>query len=224
MTETAPQSSTSYASVTITDPGPDRRLDAAARKQLTSELKQAARDHASAALISVDGDAWAHRALSDEAVDAAAISAGPHALIRAVEAAPFPIIVHARGKLSELGLALFLAADVRLLGRDATLAFDASVPHSLFVAGLPAVIGHVSLPAEDLLWTGRTLTASEATAHGLVSATGDLDRAKEVAARLGSDPATTSALRRALRADRAAVLAERLEYGAWLAVATATER
>ncbi|MFC7496999.1 MULTISPECIES: enoyl-CoA hydratase-related protein [unclassified Nocardioides] len=199
------------------------RLDAEDRTQLTSALKQAARDHASAVLLRVDGDAWAHRTLRDDAVDAAAISAGPHALIRAVETATFSVVVHARGKISELGLALFLAADVRILDRDATLAFDASVPHSLFVAGLPAVIRHLCLPAEDLLWTGRTLNAGEATARGLVSEVGDLDRAEELVARLGSIPATTSALRRALRADRAAGLAERLEYDAWLAVATGSD-
>ena len=224
MTETATRP-THCPTLTIADRGPGRRLDAEDRAQLTSWLKQAGRDHAAVVLLRVDADAWAHRALPEDPVDdATAIGAGPHALLRALEAASFPVVVHAQGQVSELGLAALLAADVRVLAPGATLAFDGSTAPSLHAAGLPAVVRQRDARAADLLWTGAVLTTAEANARGLVSEVPEVDRAEELAAAIASAPGSASVLRRSLRADGAAQLAERLEYDAWLAVAAGSRR
>jgi enoyl-CoA hydratase/carnithine racemase len=201
----------------IDDPGTGRRLDAEQRDRLGAALKSAARESAPVVVLHVEGDAWAHRALDDDPAD-------QHTLVKRVYAGPHPVVVHVSGEVSELGLALLLAADVRILGPDATISFSASAPQSLLAAGVSALVRHRGLSAaEDLLWTGAALDAAQATARGLSTEVAVVDRALDLATALSRTPHATSALHRSLRAEGSAELAERLEYDAWSAVVAAKD-
>lgn len=83
---------------------------------------------------------------------------------------PKPVVAATRGEIRNVGLGLYLAADIRVAGRSAT--FTAPDMSGGLVAGWGL---HLTLPrllgpgrALEFLWSGRTVTAGEAERIGLV--------------------------------------------------------
>ena len=101
--------------------------------------------------------------------DAAAI--GRMQATRAIAALPVPVLAALNGDASDHGLELALAADLRLAAPDARFRFSAPAegmfPFDGGTQRLPRLVGPAW--AQDMLLTGRELTASEAAAIGLVN-------------------------------------------------------
>lgn len=83
---------------------------------------------------------------------------------------PKPVLAATRGEIRNVGLGLYLAADIRVAGESAT--FTAPDMSGGLVAGWGL---HLTLPrllgpgrALEFLWSNRTLTAAEAERIGLV--------------------------------------------------------
>ena len=90
---------------------------------------------------------------------------------RAVAEMPVPVLAALNGDASDHGLELALAADLRLAAPDARFWFSAPAegmfPFDGGTQRLPRLVGPAW--AQDMLLTGRKLTASEALAIGLVN-------------------------------------------------------
>jgi enoyl-CoA hydratase len=125
----------------------------------------------------------------------------------AVRALPQPVIAAVNGPAVGGGLALCLAADIRLCAKSATFG-NAAIKIGLSGAEmgmsyhLPRIVG--TSVAADWMLTGRTVQADEALQHGLVSAMLDDDRlvdyALEVAAQIAShSPVGVQMTKRALQ-------------------------
>ena len=91
-------------------------------------------------------------------------------IVTLVAECPKPVLAATRGEIRNVGLGLYLAADIRLAGRSAT--FTAPDMAGGLVAGWGL---HLTLPrllgpgrALDFLWSHRTVTAEEAERLGLV--------------------------------------------------------
>lgn len=91
-------------------------------------------------------------------------------IVTLVAECPKPVLAATRGEIRNVGLGLFLAADIRLAGESAT--FTAPDMSSGLVAGWGL---HLTLPrllgpgrALEFLWSHRTVTAPEAVQLGLV--------------------------------------------------------
>lgn len=130
--------------------------------------------------------------------------AGLPACLRAL---PQPVVAAVNGPAVGGGLALCLAADVRVCGRSATFA-NAAIRIGLTGAEmgmsyhLPRIVG--TSVAADWMLTGRTVSAEEAYRCGLVSALVDddrlLDHALELAAQIAAcSPLAARMTKRALQ-------------------------
>lgn len=134
--------------------------------------------------------------LEDPAEGVATLVAAHHDVVRAMRAAPVPIVTAVNGAAAGGGMSLALAGDYCLAAESATfttayfrLGLTPDGGNSLFLRRL---VG----PAKtmELLLTNRTLNASEARQLGLAAevASGDLvGRARQVAAGFASVPAET---------------------------------
>ncbi len=122
---------------------------------------------------------------------------------------PQPVIAAVNGPAVGGGMALCLAADVRVCGASASFA-NAAIRIGLTGAEmgmsyyLPRVVG--TSVAADWMLTGRTVPAGEALRCGLVSAMVDDDRLVDHALEMAAEMATHSALalqltKRALQAN-----------------------
>jgi enoyl-CoA hydratase/carnithine racemase len=132
---------------------------------------------------------------ADPAIDRLRFQEMMASLPQAIRALPQPVIAAVNGPAVGGGLALCLAADVRLCGASASFANGAIL---LGLSGaemgmsyhLPRVVG-LSVAADWML-TGRTVPADEACRRGLVSELVDddrlLDRALEMAAQIAAHP------------------------------------
>jgi enoyl-CoA hydratase/carnithine racemase len=91
--------------------------------------------------------------------------------VRAVADLPQPVIAAVGGPAAAEGCELLLAADVRLAGTGARLAFThvaaGSLPRYGATQRLPRLVGRSR--ALELLWSGRAVSAAEALRIGLVS-------------------------------------------------------
>lgn len=91
-------------------------------------------------------------------------------IVTLVSECPKPVVAATRGEIRNIGLGLYLAADIRLAAATAT--FTAPDMSSGLVAGwglhltLPRMLGQGR--ALEFLWTGRTVAAPEALQMGLV--------------------------------------------------------
>jgi enoyl-CoA hydratase/carnithine racemase len=130
----------------------------------------------------------------DPAIDRLRFQERMASLPQAIRSVPQPVVAAVNGPAVGGGLALCLAADVRIAGRSASFG-NAAVLIGLSGAEmgmsyhLPRIVG-VGVAADWML-TGRTVTAEEADRRGLVSELVDddrlLDRAVELAAQIAAN-------------------------------------
>lgn len=119
------------------------------------------------------------------------------ALAEAVRALPQPVIAAVNGPCVGAGLALCLAADIRICSQTASFG-NAAILLGLSGAEmgmsyhLPRIVG--TSVAADWMLTGRTVSASEADRRGLVSEVVQPDRLVERAAELAALIASHSPL------------------------------
>ncbi|OBG19057.1 enoyl-CoA hydratase [Mycolicibacterium celeriflavum] len=141
------------------------------------------------------------------------------ALPQAIRALPQPVVAAVNGPCVGAGLALCLAADIRICSTAATFG-NAAILLGLSGAEmgmsyhLPRIVG--TSIAADWMLTGRTVSAEEADRRGLVSALIEPDRLIERAVELATTIAGLSALgvqltKRALQANTDAPLDAALE-------------
>ena len=142
------------------------------------------------------------------------------ALAEAVRALPQPVIAAVNGPCVGAGLALCLAADIRICSRAASFG-NAAILLGLSGAEmgmsyhLPRIVG--TSVAADWMLTGRTVSATEADRRGLVSEVVEPDRLTERALELGAliaghSPLGAQLTKRALQVNTdAASLASALE-------------
>jgi enoyl-CoA hydratase/carnithine racemase len=133
---------------------------------------------------------------SDPAIDKLRFQEMMASLPQAIRALPQPVVAAVNGPAVGGGLALCLAADVRICGASASFG-NAAIAIGLSGAEmgmsyfLPRIVG-VSVAADWML-TGRTVSAEEADRRGLVSELVDderlLERALEVAEQIASHSA-----------------------------------
>jgi cyclohexa-1,5-dienecarbonyl-CoA hydratase len=194
---------------------PRNVLDAAALDALTRHaqaLQGPAYRAARAILLSAEGPTFsAGASIAEHArAQAPAMLARFHAAIRALVAVDLPLVAAIRGPCLGGGLELALLATrihahpaARLGQPEIRLAAIAPVASLL----LPRRLGQAA--AEELLVSGRTVTAAEARALGLISAVDDDPEAAAIAwIRDALVPHSATALRIAARAARAGLRAE----------------
>jgi enoyl-CoA hydratase/carnithine racemase len=141
------------------------------------------------------------------------------ALTEAMRALPQPVVAAVNGPCVGAGLALFLAADIRICSTTASFGNAAIL---LGLSGgemgtsyhLPRIVG--TSVAADWMLTGRTVSAEEADHRGLVSELVEpdrlLDRALELAALIaGLAPLGVRLTKRALQINTDAPLGAALE-------------
>jgi len=144
---------------------------------------------------------------SDPAIDKLRFQAMMASLPQAIRALPQPVVAAVNGPAVGGGLALCLAADVRICGASASFG-NAAIAIGLSGAEmgmsyfLPRIVG--ASVAADWMLTGRTVSAEEADRRGLVSELVDderlLDRALEVAEQIAGHSALgTQMTKRALQ-------------------------
>jgi enoyl-CoA hydratase/carnithine racemase len=145
----------------------------------------------------------------DPAIDRLRFQESMASLPQAIRALPQPVVAAVNGPAVGGGLALALAADVRICSRSASFG-NAAIALGLSGAEmgmsylLPRIVG-TSVAAEWML-TGRTVDAAEADRRGLVSEVVDdeqlLDRAVELASQIAGHSALGAQLtKRALQAN-----------------------
>jgi enoyl-CoA hydratase/carnithine racemase len=132
---------------------------------------------------------------SDPAIDRLRFQEAMAALPQAIRDLPQPVIAAVNGPCVGAGLAMCLAADIRICSATATFGNGAIL---LGLSGaemgmsyhLPRIVG--TSVAADWMLTGRTVTAQEADRHGLVSELVEPDllagRAIELAAGIAQLP------------------------------------
>jgi enoyl-CoA hydratase len=144
---------------------------------------------------------------ADPAIDRLRFQEMMAALPVALRALPQPVIAAVNGPAVGGGLALCLAADVRICATSASFA-NAAIKLGLSGAEmgmsyhLPRIVG--TSIAADWMLTGRTVSAEEADRRGLVSELVDddrlMDRALELAAQIAaSSPLGVQLTKRALQ-------------------------
>jgi enoyl-CoA hydratase len=144
---------------------------------------------------------------SDPAIDRLRFQEAMAALPQAIRAMPQPVIAAVNGPCVGAGLALCLAADIRICSTAASFG-NAAILLGLSGAEmgmsyhLPRIVG--TSVAADWMLTGRTVSASEADRRGLVSETVEperlLDRALELGALIaGLAPLGVQLTKRALQ-------------------------
>ncbi|OBH93776.1 enoyl-CoA hydratase/isomerase family protein [Mycobacterium sp. E2733] len=131
------------------------------------------------------------------ALDRMRFQEGMAALAESVRALPQPVIAAVNGPCVGAGLALCLAADIRICSEAATFG-NAAILLGLSGAEmgmsyhLPRIVG--TSVAADWMLTGRTVSAAEADGRGLVSELVEADRLVERAVELASQIASHSPL------------------------------
>jgi enoyl-CoA hydratase/carnithine racemase len=145
----------------------------------------------------------------DPAIDRLRFQEAMASLPQAIRALPQPVVAAINGPAVGGGLALCLAADVRICSASASFG-NAAVLIGLSGAEmgmsyfLPRIVG--ASVASDWMLTGRTVTAEEAHRRGLVSELTDDDalvaRAVEIAAQIAANsPLGVQMTKRALQAN-----------------------
>lgn len=213
----------SSSQLVVEDPGPGERLGRAARAALRRELQSAARAEAPAVLITVSGDAW-HHAPEVARYGAADLTQSEvseefQSLSARLFCHPAPVIVELNGAVSGFGLALAMAADVRVATPNATFGLGSTQAAGALLGGatwlLARAVGTALLAR--MAWTGVVLDADDAQRHGLVTVLSkDPSHARRLAQSLSDAPYATSALKRALTSRQASDLEQSLSYESWL--------
>jgi enoyl-CoA hydratase/carnithine racemase len=203
------------------DPGPGARLGADVRTAFAEEIRMWRRGTPGALLLQVHGDAWHHA--PEAHLDYDRVEVEYQTLVKGLFGLSCPVVVSLDGQVSGFGLALAMAADVRLATNRTTLAVGSPL------AGLLGGVGWLITRAvgsgtfAQLAWTGATLTAEEAVCRGLLSLADEPGMDRALAQRFATDPVGFSALKRALNSRVHAGLGTTLCYEAWLADVAANE-
>ncbi len=94
-----------------------------------------------------------------------------YSLLRHIESLPVPVIAAVKGETAGAGLGLALAADIRIASSDAVFSFpEARLGLPPFFGSSQRLSKTVGMGrAKELLFTGRTVDASEALRIGLVN-------------------------------------------------------
>jgi 2-(1,2-epoxy-1,2-dihydrophenyl)acetyl-CoA isomerase len=226
------------AVLTITLNRPDvlNALDTATHRALRGALKEAAADDVRAVVVTGAGRGFCVgqdlKEFREAAHDIAEhLRRNYHPNIHAIRALEKPAIAAVNGPAAGAGMSLACACDIRIAADDATFvpAFVSSglVPDSGGTFFVTRLLGYAR--AFEWLCSGRTLSAGEAHAWGLVSEVVERDalaaRAAELAAQLAALPTRAIGMTKRLL-DRAGTvgLDEQLEWEAQLqAVATQSE-
>jgi len=162
---------TPYARLTLD--GPRRNaLSGALLDELEAALDRAERDGARAVVLAAAGPAFCSGADLTEALDVGMESSARRLaeVLRAILAAPLPVVARVHGPVRAGGIGLVAACDVAISADTLTYAFTEAR-----LALTPAVISLAVLPrmtpraASRTFLTGATFTAAEAAAHGLVT-------------------------------------------------------
>lgn len=206
----------------IEDPGAGRRLAAPARTELAHDIRGWRRHTPSAVLIEVRGDGWHHAPEVDAAgrLDRSAVDAGYQSLASALFELSCPVVVSLEGRVSGFGLALAMAADVRVGTTGTTLAAGDGRPLAALLGGAGWLTARVAGTGTfaQLAWTSTAFPADEALRRGLLTAvTDEPGAARALTERIAAEPAGSSALKRALAARQRAEFSAVLGYEAWLA-------
>jgi enoyl-CoA hydratase/carnithine racemase len=211
--------------VQLADPGPGRRLDRAARDELRTSLRSAAREKPGSLVITVEGGCWDQAPEIDSTDPAefaqASVSASFSALTEQLFQFPCPVLVALDGPVSGFGLTLCLAADVRFVTPATTFSMGGPANAAALLGGAGWLVTRAVGAATfaDLAWTGATLDAETAALRGLVSGVSPRPEAAidELTGMLSALPAgTTSALKRATTARLRPDLSAALDYESWL--------
>ncbi|MEV0069157.1 MULTISPECIES: enoyl-CoA hydratase-related protein [unclassified Amycolatopsis] len=200
------------------DPGTGGRLGDEVRTALAHEIRGWRRATPGAVLLRVHADAWHHAPeVASARLDRDRVDAGYQSLVKDLFGLACPVVVALDGRVSGFGLALALAADVRVATGRTTLAVG-DLNAAALLGGTGWLLGRASGTGTfaQLAWTGETLSAEEGFRRGLVSP-GDAEAARALAQRLAADPAGSSALKRALTTRQRGELETVLDYEAWLA-------
>lgn len=206
--------------IEVPDPGAGARLGTAARAGLAAELRKAGKAGAGCLLVRVRGAAWDHAPeLQREQAEQLGqpVVASVSALTRSLFTTGVPVVAAIEGPVSGHGLALALAADLRVGTAGASLAVGLPASAAGLVGGsvwlLERACGRALLT--HLAWTGAVLTAQEALGRGLLSAVDEDPRA--LADTLAAvPPGAASALKRALTSRHTTDLQAGLDYESWL--------
>lgn len=162
---------TPYARLTLD--GPRRNaLSGALLDQLEAALDRAAHDDVHAVLLAAAGPAFCSGADLTEALDVGMESSARRLaeVLRAILAAPLPVVARVHGPVRAGGIGLVAACDVAISADTIGYAFTEAR-----LALAPAVISLAVLPrmapraASRTFLTGAPFTAAEAAAHGLVT-------------------------------------------------------
>jgi len=213
------------ADIVVHDPGPGTRLGTQARDALREELKSAGRQEPGCVLVTVREAAWDHApevtsygpgdwAQGEVADQFQALAGQLYGLGR-------PVVAVLDGPVSGFGLALALAADLRVATARTTFSMGRPGTAAALLGGcswlLAGALGTATVA--HLAWTGEVLTSEECRRRGLLSeVVKDASRARGLAERLASLPAgSSSALKRALRSRQRSDLEASMDYESWLA-------
>lgn len=199
----------------LADPGAGARLGATARSELADAVRGWRRAAPGAVLLEVPGDAWHHAPeLAGSVLDREQVDVAYQALARSLFGLTCPVVVSLDGQVSGFGLALAMAADLRLATDRTTLTVGGPVAGLL--GGVSWLVANVAGGGTfaQLAWTGATLSADEGIRRGLLSPAGD---GRAIVRRLAEDATGSSALKRALNSPRQAGFGTVLDYQAWLA-------
>jgi enoyl-CoA hydratase/carnithine racemase len=176
----------------------------------------------SAIVLSGAGTAFCSGADLDDArastVDGRPIIPFTHGAVKAIRSVDKPVVAAVNGAAVGMGLALALAADIRVVADDAPLSEGyiklPSFPGGGDVHLLPALVG--TGRALEMMWTGEPLTGRDAVAAGLaqhaVPAADVHSTAVALAGRVGRAPGfIVGAIKRATYRLRGVELDEALE-------------
>lgn len=209
--------------IVVDDAGAGGRLDTAARSALRDALRGAAKDGATCVLLTVRDGAWDH---APEMASSASPQVGQlaatefAALVRQLFSTSVPVVVDLDGPVSGFGMALALAADLRVARERTTFALGDPAAAGSLLGGATWLLDRAcgSALLTHLAWTGAALSAQLAKEHGLVSVVSDDgSAARALAERLSRVPVpAASALKRALTSRQRSDLDVCLDYESWL--------
>jgi enoyl-CoA hydratase/carnithine racemase len=207
--------------VSLADPGPGARLGSTARERLRAALKASVRDQPACVVLHVQSGAWdqAPSAAAEQWTQPAATEVA--GLVRSLLSVSPPVVVSFDGAVSGLGLALALAADLRICSPETRFALGAPDMAAALLGGSSWLLEHAVGRAllQHLAWTGSALSAEGALACALVSqiATDPAASARATADRLAHVPErAATALKRALTSRHRQDLDVTLDYESWL--------
>lgn len=207
------------ALVVVTVNRPERRnaLDAEVKVALRDTLAEVAADPGVRAVVLTGAgghfcagqDLKEHAGLLEQGSDVALATVAEHynPMVTTIVTMPKPVVAAVEGSCVGAGLGLALACDLRVFGRDATLATAFSAIALTCDSGLsyalPRAVGEAR--ARELVLLGRSFSPEEAIGWGIAGGIAEpgeaLTEATRIAARLAAGPTSAYAESKRLLAD-----------------------